>query len=72
VVFDPAQPFEFSTRTSHMNVDYDLFEGETSSGSVRQTFCRGTLVYSRGEIRTRPGHGRFVPRSLGAAAPVAS
>ena len=72
VIFDPATPFEFSTRTSHMNVDYDLFEGERSAGSVRQTYCRGTLVYDRGEIRTQPGHGRFVPRSLGAAAPVPS
>jgi dihydropyrimidinase len=72
VIFDPATPFEFSTRTSHMNVDYDLFEGERSTGSVRQTYCRGELVYDRGEIRTQPGHGRFVPRSLGAPAPVAS
>jgi dihydropyrimidinase len=64
VVFDPNTPFEFSTRTSQMNVDYDLFEGESSTGSVRHTFCRGTLVYDRGEILTRRGHGRFVPRSL--------
>ncbi len=71
VVFDPATPFEFSTSTSHMNVDYDLFDGESSTGSVRHTFCRGALVYDRGEIRTEPGHGRFVPRSLGAAAAVA-
>jgi dihydropyrimidinase len=72
VVFDPATPFEFSTETSHMNVDYDLFEGESSTGSVRHTFCRGTMVYDRGEIRTQPGHGRFVPRSLGAPALVTS
>jgi dihydropyrimidinase len=73
VVFDPATPFEFSTRTSHMNVDYDLFEGETSSGSVRHTLCRGTMVYDRGQIRTQPGHGRFVARSLtGARAAVAA
>jgi dihydropyrimidinase len=72
VVFDPATPFEFSTRTSHMNVDYDLFEGESSTGSVRHTFCRGELVYDRGEIKTQPGHGQFVPRSLGARASVAS
>jgi dihydropyrimidinase len=73
VVFDPATPFEFSTRTSHMNVDYDIFDGESSTGSVRHTFCRGTLVYDRGEIVTQPGHGRFIPRSLeGAPAPVAS
>ncbi|HEY1276584.1 MAG TPA: dihydropyrimidinase [Thermoleophilaceae bacterium] len=70
VVFDPATPFEFSTRTSHMNVDYDLFEGESSTGSVRQTFCRGELVYDRGEIRTEPGHGRFVRRSLTGATAV--
>jgi dihydropyrimidinase len=72
VVFDPSTPFEFSTETSHMNVDYDLFDGESSTGSVRHTYCRGTLVYDRGEIRTQPGHGRFVPRALGAAAPVAA
>jgi dihydropyrimidinase len=72
VVFDPSTPFEFSTRTSHMNVDYDLFEGQSSTGSVRHTFCRGELVYDRGEIKTEPGHGQFVPRSLGAAAAVAS
>jgi dihydropyrimidinase len=72
VIFDPSTPFEFSTRTSHMNVDYDLFDGQCSTGSVRQTFCRGTLVHDRGEIVTQPGHGRFVPRSLGAPAPVVS
>ena len=72
VVFDPATPFEFSTRTSQMNVDYDLFEGQSSTGSVRHTLCRGTMVYDRGEIVTQPGHGRFVPRSLGARAAVAS
>ncbi len=72
VVFDPATPFRFSTDSSHMNVDYDLFEGESSTGSVRHTLCRGELVYDRGEILTQPGHGRFVPRSLGARAAVAS
>jgi dihydropyrimidinase len=72
VVFDPSTPFEFSTRTSYMNVDYDLFEGQSSTGSVRHTLCRGTMVYDRGEIVTEPGHGRFVPRSLGARTPVAT
>ena len=50
-----------------MNVDYDLYEGETASASVRHTFCRGTMVYDRGEILTEPGHGRFVKRSLAGA-----
>jgi dihydropyrimidinase len=72
VVFDPSTPFEFSTSTSEMNVDYDLFEGQRSTGSVRHTLCRGTMVYDQGEIATEPGHGRFVARSLGARAAVAS
>jgi len=72
VVFDPSTPFEFSTSTSQMNVDYDLFEGQRSTGSVRHTLCRGTMVYDQGEIVTQPGHGHFVPRSLGARAAVAS
>jgi dihydropyrimidinase len=64
VVLDPAAPRPYGRATSLMNVDYDLYEGETASASVRHTFCRGTLVYDRGEIRTEPGHGRFVGRSL--------
>jgi dihydropyrimidinase len=69
-VFDPAAPRAYGVANSFMNVDYDLYEGETASGSVRHTFCRGTLVYDRGEIRTAPGHGRFVRREAGAAVAV--
>jgi dihydropyrimidinase len=63
VVFDPSAPRPYGVATSLMAVDYDLYEGEVASGSVRQTWCRGKLVYDRGEIRTAPGHGRFVARS---------
>jgi dihydropyrimidinase len=64
VVLDPAAPRDYGRANSFMNVDYDLYEGQTASASVRHTFCRGTLVYDRGEIKTQPGHGRFVARSL--------
>src|SRR5215212_4721625 len=68
VVFDPSAPRPFGVATSLMNVDYDLYEGEVASGSVRHTFCRGTLVYDRGEILTAPGHGRYVARASTRAA----
>lgn len=68
VVFDPNAPRPYGRANSLMNVDYDLYEGETASASVRHTFCRGTMVYDRGDILTTPGHGRFVKRSLAAAA----
>jgi dihydropyrimidinase len=63
VVFDPNAPRAYGVANSFMNVDYDLYEGETASGSVRHTLSRGTMVYDRGEILTAPGHGRFVARS---------
>lgn len=63
VVLDPHAPRGYGVGTSFMAVDYDLYEGETASASVRHTFCRGTLVYDRGEIRTAPGHGRYVARA---------
>ncbi|MCW2983234.1 MAG: hydA [Conexibacter sp.] len=63
VVFDPAAPRDYGTHTSFMNVDYDLYEGETASGSVRHTLSRGTMVYDQGQIVSTPGHGRFVQRS---------
>jgi dihydropyrimidinase len=68
VVFDPSAPRDYGTHTSFMNVDYDLYEGETASGSVRHTLSRGTLVYDQGEIVTEPGHGRFVARAAAGAA----
>jgi dihydropyrimidinase len=63
VVFDPAAPRDYGTHTSFMNVDYDLYDGETASGSVRHTLSRGTMVYDNGEIVSSPGHGKFVARA---------
>jgi dihydropyrimidinase len=71
VVFDPSAPRDYGTYTSFMNVDYDIYDGETASGSVRHTFSRGTLVYDRGEIVTEPGHGRFVARAGAAVGAIA-
>jgi dihydropyrimidinase len=62
VIFDPNKPFTFSTETSFMNVSYDLWDGKTVTGSVRSTLCRGTVVFDQGEIKTQPGHGKFLKR----------
>jgi dihydropyrimidinase len=64
VVLDPNAPRPYGVDNSFMNVDYDLYEGQTATASVRHTYSRGTLVYDRGRILTAPGHGRFVQRSL--------
>jgi dihydropyrimidinase len=70
VVFDPGAPRDYGTGNSFMNVDYDLYEGETASGSVRHTLSRGTMVYDNGSIVSEPGHGRFVRRQTALTAGV--
>ena len=37
VVFDPNRRHAFSTETSFMNVDYDIYEGREVAGSPRLT-----------------------------------
>jgi dihydropyrimidinase len=63
VVFDPGRRHVFSTETSFMNVDYDIYEGQEVAGSPRLTLSRGTVVFDDGHIRTKPGHGRYVRRA---------
>ena len=41
---------------------YDIFDGQRTSGSARQTLSRGTVVFDNGAILTKPGHDRFVKR----------
>ncbi len=62
-ILDPEREHVFSRETSLMAVDYDVFEGRRTHGSVRTTLVRGTTVWDDGTIHTRPGHGRFVARS---------
>jgi dihydropyrimidinase len=70
VVFDPNRRHVFSTATSFMNVDYDIYEGQEVAGSPRLTLSRGTAVFDDGRIVTSPGHGRYVRRAPFSAAAV--
>jgi dihydropyrimidinase len=64
VIFDPEKTHTISAETHHMNVDYDPFEGWEVRGSPRTVLCRGATVFDGGAIVSRPGHGRYVKRSL--------
>jgi dihydropyrimidinase len=63
VVFDPTHRSELSGRTSLMNIDYDLWEGQTVEGSPRLTLSRGDIVFADGQILSPAGRGRFVKRA---------
>lgn len=64
VVFDPDRELEISAATHHMNTDYDPFEGEVLRGAPRVVLSRGEVVFADGEVRSRPGRGRYLRREL--------
>ncbi|XP_042166193.1 dihydropyrimidinase isoform X2 [Oncorhynchus tshawytscha] len=53
---------KISAATHHQAVDYNIFEGMECHGVPVVTISRGKVVYERGQLKTQPGQGRFVPR----------
>ena len=41
MILDPGAPRAYGVANSLMNVDYDLYEGETARRACRHTFSRG-------------------------------
>ncbi len=65
VIFDPDREETISyynSRTHHMNIDYNSFEGFKVKGFTETVLSRGKIVIDRGEYVGRPGDGMFVKR----------
>ncbi|HWK44198.1 MAG TPA: dihydropyrimidinase [Stellaceae bacterium] len=62
VVWDPAASRTISVKTSHQNVDFNIYEGMTVTGLARHTISQGKLVWTDGELRTTRGAGRYIDR----------
>jgi dihydropyrimidinase len=63
VVFDPARTRTIRASELHSACDYDPFDGWEVTGWPEVVMRRGEVAYD-GEVRARPGSGRFVPRRL--------
>lgn len=63
VVLDPRRTTTIAAATHRMNVDYNPFEGMTCRGSPRVVLSRGEVICREGTVLSRPGRGRYVPRS---------
>lgn len=61
VLFDPDETFVVRAADSESGQGYTPFEGQELTGRVKQTFLRGQLVYSNGEI-VGPPLGRYLHR----------
>jgi dihydropyrimidinase len=62
VVLDPAKTKTITAATQQSSIDYNVFEGKTVSGLPRFTLTRGQVAVHDCEMRSREGHGVFVPR----------
>lgn len=63
VVFDPDARRTIRAAELHSACDYDPYEGWDVTGWPEVVLLRGEVAFERGEIRAKPGRGRFVPRS---------
>jgi len=65
VIFDPAREETisvFNSKTHHMNIDYNAYEGFKVKGYTETVLSRGKIVIDRGNYVGRAGDGAFVKR----------
>ena len=62
VLFDPDRTRTITAAEMHSAADYDPYEGWTVTGWPRWVLLRGEIAFD-GEIRAKPGAGRFAFRS---------
>src|SRR5262245_47324397 len=63
VVFDPNRTITLSSKTLHMKVDYNPYEGRQVTGAADTVLSRGRVVIENGTFVGRPGSGSFLKRS---------
>jgi dihydropyrimidinase len=62
VVWDPKASKTISAKTHRQNIDFNIFEGMTVTGSASHTVSAGKVVYANGDLRVERGAGRYVNR----------
>ncbi|KAL1259954.1 hypothetical protein QQF64_010531, partial [Cirrhinus molitorella] len=62
VIWDPKATRVISAKTHHQAVDYNIFEGMLCHGLPVVTISRGKVVYENGQLFTKQGMGRYIPR----------
>ncbi len=61
VLWDTTRQTTIANDLLHHAVDYTPYQGIEVTGWPVMTFSRGELVWHDGDVRARPGHGRFLP-----------
>jgi dihydropyrimidinase len=62
VVWDPTATKLISAKTHYQNVDYNIFEGMTVTGTTSHTVSQGKIVFKDGKLQVERGAGRYINR----------
>ena len=63
VVFDPNRKTVLSSKTHHMRVDYNPYEGREVTGVTDTVISRGRVIIDNGKFVGRAGSGAFLKRA---------
>jgi dihydropyrimidinase len=64
VVFDPKYVHTIQHETQHSGAPYTLYEGRRCLGKPILTMQRGKILVEGGEMRGKPGEGKFLPTKI--------
>lgn len=67
VIWDPDRRLTYGVAHAHHRTDYNLFESWELQGFPERVFLRGQIIVDGDRWLGRPGMGRFLKRSPGAA-----
>jgi len=64
VIFDPNQLHTIQYKTQHSGAPYTLYEGRRCLGKPILTMQRGKILIEGGEIKGKPGEGKFLATKI--------
>jgi dihydropyrimidinase len=62
VIFDPKANHTMSIESTHMDVDYNAYEGKKVQGDITLVMARGKVLISDGKYHGSKGDGQFLKR----------
>jgi dihydropyrimidinase len=62
VIFDPKATHTMSIESTHMDVDYNAYEGKKVQGDITLVMSRGKTLISDGKYHGTKGDGQFLKR----------
>ena len=64
ILFDPNRAHTIQHRTQHSKAPYTLYEGRRCLGMPILAMQRGKILVENGEMKAKPGDGRFLPTKI--------